>query len=51
MTENEKELIEIIRGNDNPNCALMTVAVVILGFLKQLGSSEVQASADLQAHV
>ena len=43
MTENEKELIKIIRENDNPERALMTAAVMILGFLKQHGSSEEQA--------
>ena len=41
MTENEKELINIIRENDNPEQALMAAAVIILGFLKQHGSSEV----------
>ncbi len=35
MTDNEKELIKIIRENDNPEHALMTAAVIILGFLKQ----------------
>ena len=48
MTENEKELIKIIRENDNPDRALMTAAVIILGFLKQHGSSEAQAAAVLQ---
>ncbi len=43
MTENEKELIRIIRNSDNPEQALMAAAVIILGFLKQLGSSEGQA--------
>lgn len=43
MTENEKELIKIIRENDNPEQALVTATVIILDFLKQLGSSEVQA--------
>ena len=38
MTENEKELIKIIRENTNPEQALMTATVIILGFLKQLGS-------------
>jgi hypothetical protein len=50
MTENEKELIRIIRENDNPEQALMTAAVIILGFLKQHESSEVQAAAYPQAH-
>lgn len=43
MTENEKELIRIIRENDNPEEALMTAAVIIIGFLKQHESSVGQA--------
>ena len=50
MTEKEKELIKLIRENDNPERALMTAAVIILGFLKQHGSSEEQVPACLQAH-
>lgn len=50
MTDNEKELIKLIRENDNPGQALMTAAVIILGYLKQLESSESQAADDLQAH-
>ena len=49
MTENEKELIKMIRANDNVEQALMTATVIILDFLKQLGSSEVQAPVCLQA--
>lgn len=45
MTDNEKKLIKIIRENDNPEQALMTAAVIIVNYLKQLGSSEVQAAA------
>ena len=41
MTDNEKELIKIIRENDNPGQALMTATVIILGFLKQHESFEV----------
>ncbi len=44
MTDNEKELINMIRENDNPGQALMTAAVVILGFLKQLESSVEQVA-------
>jgi hypothetical protein len=44
MTENELELIKLIRENDNPEQALMAATVIILGFLKQRGSSEVQAA-------
>jgi hypothetical protein len=51
MTENEKELIKIIRENDNPEEALMTAAVIILSYLKQHESFEVQAPVCLQALV
>ena len=50
MTENEITLLKLIRANDNPEQALMTATVIILGFLKQHGSSEEQAPACLQAH-
>ena len=50
MTENEMELIRIIRESDNPSQALMTAAVIVLGFLKQNGSSSTQAAADLPEH-
>lgn len=36
----EERLLSLIRENDNPGCALMTATMVILGYLKQLGSSE-----------
>lgn len=42
MTNNEIELINLIRENDNPNQALMTATLIVLGFLKQHGSSEEQ---------
>lgn len=48
MTENEKQLIDLIRENDNPEEALMTATVIILGFLKLHESSEVQAPACLR---
>jgi hypothetical protein len=48
MTENEKELIKIIRENDNPGQALMSAAVIVLGYLKQHESSVAQESADLR---
>ena len=51
MTENEKELIRMIRENDNPEEALMTAAVIILGFLKQHESFEAQAPVCLQVLV
>ena len=49
MSKNEIELINMIRENDNPGQALMAATLIILGFLKQHGSSEEQAAADLQA--
>lgn len=39
MTPNEAELLKLIKENDNPQQAMMTAAVIILGFLKQHGSS------------
>lgn len=51
MTDNEKELINIIRENDNPEHALMTAAVIIIGFLKQHESSVGQAPVCLQVLV
>lgn len=48
MTNNEKELIKIIRENDNPVQALMTATLIVLGYLKQHESSEGQAAAGLQ---
>ena len=48
MTENEKELIKMIRENDNPGEALMTATAIILDYLKQHESSEVPSVACLQ---
>jgi hypothetical protein len=41
------ELIKLVRENDNPEQALMTATLVILGYLKQHESSEVQAAVCL----
>ena len=49
MTENNIELINIIRENDNPEQAILTATAIILDFLKQHESSEVQAAVCLQA--
>ena len=51
MTENEQELIRIIRENDNPEQALMAATVIILGFLKQHESFAEQAVVVPQGHV
>ena len=50
MTEKEMELIKMIRENDKPEQALMAAATIILGFLKQLESSEGQVPVCLQEH-
>jgi hypothetical protein len=47
VSKNEVELINMIRENDNPEEALMTAALIILGFLEQHGSSEEQAAVCL----
>ena len=49
MTDNERELIDIIRESENPEQALITATVIILGFLKQHESSEEQAVVCLRA--
>lgn len=48
MTENQTELIDLIRENDCPEQALTTATLIVLGYLKQLGSSVEQASVGLQ---
>ena len=48
MTDNEQELIKIIRENDNPEQALVTAVETILSYLRQRESSQVQAVADLR---
>ena len=50
MTDNEMELINMIRENDNPEQALMAATVMILGFLKQHESYPKASVAYLQAH-
>jgi hypothetical protein len=47
VSENEMELIKLIRENDNPERALMAAATIILGYLKQHESSEEQAAVCL----
>ena len=47
MSENQKELIDIVRENDCPE-ALAVATAVIINFLKLLESSVEQASVGLQ---
>ena len=49
FSDNEIELINMVRENDNPGLALNTAVVIVLGYLRQLESSEEQAAADLRA--
>lgn len=48
MSENDVELIKLIRENDNPGQALMAAATIILGYLKQLESSVEPSVVGLQ---
>ncbi len=48
MSNNEKELINIIRENDNPTRALVTATLVVLSYLKLRESSEVPSVVGLQ---
>lgn len=50
MSENEKELLGIIRENDNPEQALVTAIGIISDFLTLHESSGSQAAACLQEH-
>lgn len=47
ITENEKQLIDLIRENDNPENAIMIATAIIIDFLKLHESSEGQAAACL----
>ena len=49
MTDNEQELINLIRENDNPEQALMTATAIILDFLKQHESYQEASVVCLQA--
>lgn len=48
MTDNERELIKLIRENDNPEEALVTAVNTILCFLGQHESFEEQVPVCLQ---
>lgn len=50
MTENELELIRLIRNSKDPGTSLMSAATIIIGFLKQLESSEAASAAYLLEH-
>ena len=48
LTDNEEELLRMIRENDNPGQAVLTAIDTIFGYLTQLGSFQGQAAADPQ---
>ena len=48
MSENQTELISLIRENDKPEQAIMAAALIIVGFLKQHESFVTQDSVGLQ---
>ena len=49
MTKNEKELIDLIRENENPEQALLTAVLIIGQFLERSGSYQVPSADYLQA--
>ena len=48
MTDNEKELIDMIRHSDNPEESICVAVEIILAFLKQHESSQEQSSVVLR---
>lgn len=50
MTENERELINIIRENENPEQALLTAVLIIGAVLEQPLSSQVPLADSQQGH-
>lgn len=48
MTENEKELIKLIRENDNPQQALATAMELMIDFLKNYGVPQDTSSVPQQ---
>ena len=48
MTNNEMELLNLVRNNDNPIQALMTAIVIVQGYLRQHGLDSTQDPAGLQ---
>jgi hypothetical protein len=48
MTNNEMELLKLIRENDNPVQALMTAIIIVQGYLKQRGLDSTQDPAGLR---
>lgn len=49
MSNNEVELMKMVRESDNPEQAVLIAIDTILGYLTQHGSSQGQAAGDLPA--
>ena len=48
MTNKEKELIELIRSNENPEQALLTAVLIIGSALEQCGSCQAPSAGVLR---
>lgn len=48
MTNNEMELLNLVRNNDNPIQALMTAIIIVQGYLRQHGLDSTQDPAGLR---
>lgn len=48
MTNNENELIKVIREADDPGAAMIIATKIIICYLQQHGSLTEQGSADLR---
>ena len=50
MTNKERELIELIRSNENPEQALLTAVLIIGSALEQYGSCPKPSAGVLRGH-
>ena len=51
MTDNEIELLKLIRNNDNPERALITAIEIILSHLTHLEASELESVVECREYV
>ena len=50
MNNKERELIELIRSNENPEQALLTAVLIIGSALEQYGSCQAPSAGVLRGH-
>ena len=50
MTKNERELLTLIRENENPEQALLTAVLIIGRVLEQCGSSPAPSAVSQRGH-